>query len=252
MNFQKYCDLIQDDQKIKSEKTLLLTYTNSKNEAFSISPESIRLFLLFLLNNFDLVVSAWEKVSTRKENFYQYEEKSYREIYKSASDEELKIISSAGRSQTKALTKLIAKLIGFLSRKNYESPEKNTFFDKNYIKFALENWDNIMVSTPSKSGVINNENIKESFRIWMVKNGLPEKTASSYSETGITFCNKYLSRININEENLYKLNHKQVLNTLNELKKINDWLQADKNDNSMYSGACKWLFKIYRALRPVA
>ncbi|MGP5016526.1 McrB family protein [Vreelandella alkaliphila] len=241
MNFQKYCDLIQDDQKIKSEKTLLLTYTNSKNEAFSISPESIRLFLLFLLNNFDLVVSAWEKVSTRKENFYQYEEKSYREIYKSASDEELKIISSAGRSQTKALTKLIAKLIGFLSRKNYESPEKNTFFDKNYIKFALENWDNIMVSTPSKSGVINNENIKESFRIWMVKNGLPEKTASSYSETGITFCNKYLSRININEENLYKLNHKQVLNTLNELKKINDWLQADKNDNSMYSGACKKL-----------
>jgi hypothetical protein len=39
MSFQTYCDLIRDDQKVKAEKTLLLTYTNSKGEAFSISPE---------------------------------------------------------------------------------------------------------------------------------------------------------------------------------------------------------------------
>ena len=108
MNFQTYCDLISDDQKVKAEKTLLLTYTNSKGEAFSISPESIKLFLSFLLDNYDMVHSAWDKVPTRKDYIYQYEEKSYREIYKTASDEELKIISSTGRSQTKALTKLIA------------------------------------------------------------------------------------------------------------------------------------------------
>lgn len=115
MSFQTYCDLIRDDQKVKAEKTLLLTYTNSKGEAFSISPESIKIFLYFLLDNYDVVHSAWEKVPTRKDYIYQYEEKSYREIYKTASDEELKIISSTGRSQTKALTKLISKLIGFLT-----------------------------------------------------------------------------------------------------------------------------------------
>ena len=65
MNFQEYCDLINDDQKVKAEKTLLLTYTNSKGEAFSISPQSIKLFLSFLLGNYEVVHSAWANVSTR-------------------------------------------------------------------------------------------------------------------------------------------------------------------------------------------
>jgi hypothetical protein len=246
MNFQKYCDLIQDDQKVKAERTFLLTYTNSKGEAFSISPESIRLFLVYMFDNFDSVESAWKKIPSGKDNIFQYEEKSYREIYKSVSSEELKIISSSGRSQTKALTKLISKLIGFLSKNHYESPEINTFIDKDNIKAALDNWD-VVVSSEGTNEVVKtiDKDVKQAFKLWMLQKGLSEKTASSYSGTGITFCDKYLNNIKINTESLYQLTAEQVLHALNELKNIAEWLQADKSGNSMYSAACKKLAEFF-------
>lgn len=241
MSFQKYCDLISDDQKVKTDKTLLLTYTNSKGEAFSISPESIKIFLSFLLENYEIVHSAWAKVPTRKDYIYQYEEKSYREIYKSASDEELKIISSTGRSQTKALTKLIAKLIGFLTETPYESPEVNTFFEEGCLRLALEKWSDFLGKESLNKENISAVNIKEKFRLWMINKGLSERTASSYSGTGITHCDKYIHNINANVNSFYQLNSEQVLDALKELQKVGEWLQADKSGNSMYSAACKKL-----------
>ncbi|HGS4478969.1 TPA: McrB family protein [Vibrio cholerae] len=241
MSFQKYCDLISDDQKVKAEKTLLLTYTNSKGEAFSISPESIKLFLSFLLDNYDVVHSAWDKVPTRKDYIYQYEEKSYREIYKTASDEELKIISSTGRSQTKALTKLIAKLIGFLTESTYESPEVNTFFEEDRLRLALEKWSDLLGMDSSNKKNLSYLNIKEQFRLWMINKGLSERTASSYSGAGINYCDKYLNKVGVNVNSFYQLNSEQVLVALKELGQVGEWLQADKSGNSMYSAACKKL-----------
>ncbi|MCR8923770.1 hypothetical protein NO559_13395 [Dasania sp. GY-MA-18] len=241
MNFQKYCDLISDDQKVKAEKTLLLTYTNSKGEAFSISPESIKSFLCFLLDNYEAVHSVWAKVPTRKEYIYQYEEKSYREIYKSATDDGIKIISSAGRSQTKALTKLIAKLIGFLTSIPYQSPEVNTFFEEKHLRLALDKWSDFVGRESSNKEKLSAVNIKEQFRSWMINKGLSARTASSYSGAGVTYCDKYINDINANVSSFYQLNSEQVLNALKELGKVGEWLQADKSGNSMYSAACKKL-----------
>ncbi|GAA6186098.1 hypothetical protein [Aliiglaciecola sp. NS0011-25] len=241
MSFQTYCDLIRDDQKVKTEKTLLLTYTNSKGEAFSISPESIKLFLSFLLDNYDVVHSAWDKVPTRKDYIYQYEEKSYREIYKTASDEELKIISSTGRSQTKALTKLISKLIGFLTESTYESPEVNTFFEEDRLRLALEKWGDFVGMNTSNTKNLSKFNIKNQFRSWMINKGLSERTASSYSGSGINYCDKYINKIGVNVSSFYQLKSGQVLDALRELEQVAEWLQADKSGNSMYSAACKKL-----------
>ena len=241
MNFQTYCDLISDDQKVKAEKTLLLTYTNSKGEAFSISPESIKLFLSFLLDNYDEVHSAWDKVPTRKDYIYQYEEKSYREIYKTASDEELKIISSTGRSQTKALTKLIAKLIGFLTESTYESPEVNTFFEEAHLRLALEKWSDFVGMDLTNKKSLSSLNIKEQFRSWMINKGLSERTASSYSGAGINYCDKFINKVGVNVNSFYQLSSEQVLDALKELRQVGEWLQADKSGNSMYSAACKKL-----------
>ena len=241
MSFQTYCDLILDDQKVKAEKTLLLTYTNSKGEAFSISPESIKLFLSFLLDNYDVVHSAWDKVPTRKDYIYQYEEKSYREIYKTASDEELKIISSTGRSQTKALTKLISKLIGFLTESTYESPEVNTFFEEDLLRSALEKWGDFERMNSSNKKNLSKLNIKNQFRSWMINKGLSERTASSYSGAGINYCDKFINEIGVNVDSFYQLKSGQVLDALRELVQVAEWLQADKSGNSMYSAACKKL-----------
>lgn len=241
MSFQTYCDLIRDDQKVKAEKTLLLTYTNSKGEAFSISPESIKIFLYFLLDNYDVVHSAWEKVPTRKDYIYQYEEKSYREIYKTASDEELKIISSTGRSQTKALTKLISKLIGFLTESTYESPEVNTFFEEDRLRLALEKWGDFVGMNSLNKKNLSKLNIKNQFRSWMINKGLSERTASSYSGAGINYCDKYINKIGVNVNSFYQLKSGQVLDALRELEQVAEWLQADKSGNSMYSAACKKL-----------
>ncbi|HFG2216202.1 McrB family protein [Vibrio cholerae] len=241
MSFQKYCDLINDDQKVKAEKTLLLTYTNSKGEAFSISPESIKLFLLFLLDNYEVVHTAWATVESRKDYIYQYEEKSYREIYKSVSNEELKVISSTGRSQTKALTKLIAKIIGFLTESPYESPEVNTFFEEESLRLALHKWSDFVGMDFFNKEKLSDFNIKEKFKLWMINKGLSQKTASSYSGSGITYCDKYINHISPNVYSFYQLKSEQVLDALKELQKISEWLQADKSGNSMYSSACKKL-----------
>ena len=241
MSLQSYCDLISDDQKIKAEKTLLLTFTNSKGEAFSISPESIKLFLSFLLDNYDVVHSAWDKVPSRKDYIYQYEEKSYREIYKTVSYEDLKIISSTGRSQTKALTKLISKLIGFLTESTYESPEVNTFFTEDYLRLALEKWDNFLGVNSSNRKKLSKLNIKNQFRSWMINKGLSERTASSYSGAGINYCDKHINKVGVSVNSFYQLNSEQVLDALRELGQIDEWLQADKSGNYMYSAACKKL-----------
>tara|TARA_R110000744_G_scaffold380541_1_gene501871 strand:- start:2924 stop:4930 length:2007 start_codon:yes stop_codon:yes gene_type:complete len=238
MNFQDYSESIDKEQKITAEETFILTYTNSKNEAFSISPESIKSFLFFIIENYDFVLERWESVPTRKENFFQYEEKSYREIFKTANTDELKTISSAGRSQTKALTKLISKIIAFLTNLDYVEPEESTFFNKNEIKIALDSWNRIFANNTNEKIPVN---IKKMFRTWMLDRKLSERTASSYSGTGVTFCDKFIGRIGLTNSSLYELTSKQVLSALEQFKNIQEWQDADKSGNAMYSSACKKL-----------
>ena len=139
MNFEEYCELTQDKQKVNAEKSLLFTFTNSKDEEFSISPEKIHSFLVFAVENYHLIHNAWGNTPSKKADLHQYEEKSYRAIFKTASSPDLKIISSTGSSQTKALTLLISKLLGYLTGNKYSTPEENTYFQKSSIAQALSN-----------------------------------------------------------------------------------------------------------------
>ena len=241
MNFQEYCDLTQDTQKIHAEKTLLFTFNNSKNEEFSISPEKIHSFLIFSLNNYNQIYEAWVNTPTKKTEIHQYEEKSYRAIYKTASSPELKIVSSTGSSQTKALTLLISKLLGYLTGNDYTTPEENTFFDKESISLALDNWEKLHVSQTIKINKPDRANIKELFREWLLSKGLKPRTAISYSETAIKFNDKYLAEIGIQENSFYELSADKVLSALEALAGIDSWANVDKAGNGMYTTACKKL-----------
>ena len=238
MKFQNYCNEIDDEQKIIAEESLLFTYTNTKNEAFSISPENIKLFLTFILSNFDIVHDAWELVPTRKDEINKYEEKSYRQIYKSADTEELKTISSAGRSQTKALTKLISKLVSYLTASEYVTPEVNTFFTPDDISKALRNWDDLY----SKGTLVNRQNIHNTrikFYNWMIRKNLSERTAKSYSGPGISYTDKYIESIGFKQSSLYLCSESEVLEAIDLLKSNAEWLASDTSGNSMYSSACR-------------
>lgn len=247
MSFQKFCDAIKDEQKITAEKSLLLTYTNTKNEAFSISPENIRLFLVFVADNFESVYGSWSEIPSRKNKINKYEEKSYREIYKSAGADDLKTISSAGRSQTKALTTLITKLISFLTDSPYVSAEENTFLEKETIQLALNNWDKLTVGKTNDRRVLDVKSIQEDFRLWMIKAGLSERTAKSYSGLGISFSDKYIRTIGFKNTSFYELTPENILKGIELLKGVTEWRVANDSGNSMYSSACKKLVEYFHS-----
>jgi hypothetical protein len=83
--------------------------------------------------------------------------------------------------------------------------------------------------------------LRELFRLWMLEKGLSEKTARSYSGAAITLCDKYIQNINLNVKSFFQLTSNQVLDALKELEKVDEWVQANNNGNSMYSSACKKL-----------
>ncbi|MBB5186678.1 hypothetical protein HNQ57_000939 [Zhongshania antarctica] len=246
MNFQEYCNTVDEGQKVVVEEAVVLTYANSTNQEFSIPPEAIRLFLIFILDEYNAVYEKWEATPTRKAMFFQYEEKSYREIYKSVNKNDLGIIHSAGGSQTSSLTKLISKIISFLAGLDYVPPEENTYLTKDNIGTALSNWNNFfkleennLVSRRKYSS------IQSRFHGWMLQKGLSERTAYSYSATGIKFSDKYVGEIGIGESSLYELSSEGVINALNLLKSVPGWQEADIAGNSMYSAACKKLAEYF-------
>ncbi|AFT76667.1 hypothetical protein AMBLS11_00365 [Alteromonas macleodii str. 'Black Sea 11'] len=241
MNFEEYCELTQDKQKVNAEKSLLFTFTNSKDEEFSISPEKIHSFLVFAVENYHLIHNAWGNTPSKKADLHQYEEKSYRAIFKTASSPDLKIISSTGSSQTKALTLLISKLLGYLTGNKYSTPEENTYFQKSSIAQALSNWNKLDVPQTKEISSPDKRNIRELFRQWMLENGLSPRTANSYSGTAIKFNDKYLTDIGLKESSLYELSSDGVSATLEALYAIPSWKEADEGGNGMYSAACKKL-----------
>lgn len=245
MSFQFFCNKINDGQKITAEKTFLLTYTNTKDEAFSISPEIVRVFLNFFIDNYDDIYKVWESAPTKKESIVSYEEKSYRKIYKFADSGDLKLISSAGSSQTKALTQLISKIISFLAGVKYLPPEENTFFSKVYISKALSVWEKFFDKNKIGENSFNRDLFVKSFESWMISKGLSARTAKSYSGTGILFSDKFISDIDFNKESFYLCKPKKLLTALDLLRQIPEWLSADTAGNSMYSAALKKLAEYF-------
>ena len=142
MNFQEFCEVTEkvDHQKVFINNTFVISFSNTKNEQFSIDPGDIVRFLHFLSDNYSHIEDVWNNVETRKGLLTNYEEKSYREIYKAAGQvDDLRTISAAGRSQTKPLTMVIVKMICYLSQLQYVPVQNNTYFDKASIDKALSN-----------------------------------------------------------------------------------------------------------------
>lgn len=245
MTFQSYCNGIGDDQRVTAAETFLLTFTNTRDEVFTISPDSIKGFLSFLYENYENVSDQWSSIPSRKRILTQYEEKSYREIYRTANAvDDLKIITSTGRSQTKALTKLISKIISYLCGEQYNSPEENTFFSPSYIELSLSNWNKLTdesnANKESKKS-IKNKSAKEMFVDWLVFNeGLSAKSASSYAGS-IDFCDRQLSSVVKGKKSLYDMSSAEVLDAIEVLKNISTWSDTNKAGNYMYSSACKKL-----------
>jgi hypothetical protein len=241
MKFQEYCNDIGDKQKVTMEESLVVTYTNSRDEAFTISPETLKLFFQHLLDNYDNIFQRWALVPSRKKEITEYEEKSYREIYKSADSNKLKTISSAGSSQTKALTQLISKLLAFLTNTKYSGIEVNTLFTKERLAEAISNWESLFFAARPSSSIDKTAHIRERFYLWMINQGLKERTARSYSGPGIDLCDKFINRTSVHKESFYQCSSEEVLKGLSDLQSVPEWSSADKSGNNMYSSACKKL-----------
>jgi hypothetical protein len=131
------------------------------------------------------------------------------------------------------------------------APFAQTLYAANEIKKTIAVFDfdfmdkynlidnNVTLKKKTVKNVNNIEKNKDAFRKWMIQKGLSEKTALSYSVTGINFCDKYLESLNLNVKSLYQLDAVQALEVLARLNNIDEWLRADQRGNSMYSASCK-------------
>lgn len=242
MNFSNYCSKFSasDDQSVVTNETFVISFTNSRNEVFSIDPHDVIKFLEFLLDHYSDVEGVWKTVDQRKFNLYNYEEKSYRAIYKYSGDfEGLKIIGSLGGSQTKALTRVISKFICFLSGDSYSSVENNTFFVLDSINKALANKPIDIKALHSEAEIFqkNDESVKNRFAAWLKSKGLSERSVYSYAVTGMNKCESVLIHEKYPVKNIYLLTYEKALEALEVLKKNQSWVEANTSGNSMYSAA---------------
>ena len=235
MNFNDFCDLTKhiDGQEISSKQSLVITYKNSKGEAFNISPDEIIEFLKYASANYKDIYSAWEGIASRKSKITQYEEKSYRAIYNTASTiETLKAISTTGKSQTKSLTAVISKVICFLCKCSFQKIEDCSFFDLNSINKALgnitENIDNLLAIKKDPASQ------KEAFVLWLSSKGLKPKTIEQYSGTCISTAESILNKNGIIFEFYMTSSVEESKHNFDILSKIQEWNDKNESGNGMY------------------
>lgn len=235
MNFNEFCEYTQniDNQEIITKQATLISYKNSKGEMFHISPLEVIDFLTYISMHYNDVEDAWRVVPSRKDNIVNYEEKSYRAIYNCVSDiEDLKTISTTGKSQTKSLTSVISKIICFLTGKNFSRVEDCSFFDLDSINLALESAPkNIQESFIHHNKVLTS-NLRNEFYAWLTQEkGLSHKTAAQYSGICITSANALLGA-SFDFYNVSSLN--EAIGQSNVLATLPDWIDKNARGNGMY------------------
>ncbi|TNI83552.1 hypothetical protein CF116_02055 [Aeromonas veronii] len=180
MSFEDFCtkSMRYDKQRVQCQESFVISFNNEKDECFTIKPETLIAFLQFMLENYNQIENAWGSVPSKKNSLNIYEEKSYRAIYGKASDiDELKSISSIGRSQTKAITKVISKFIAYLLDEEYVGVESNTFFVDSYLKSALEKVaSGFKEYENKKSPSSSTPQLKVLFENWLAKQNLSTST----------------------------------------------------------------------------
>lgn len=241
MSFSDFCSAIDDGQKIVTREAFVLSFTNSADEVFNIDPDIIFQFMNSFVDNYDAVVERWLAVPTKKSSLDIYEEKSYRAIYKYFSSSELKVISSIGSSQTKALTQLLAKVISYLTDQNYTHPNESTFFEKQHFTQALVNWNKLFSSSDIANTIDDIEIVRERFRLWLLKEGQSERSARSHSTTSINTSDKRLKELEYGKKSLFLCTSEEVLVALSVLESDAEWSAKDSRGGNMYSVGVKKL-----------
>ena len=85
-NFTAFCKKIDDKYKVELEEDFVFKFTNSSGDVFNVNPCEVKDFIRFFIENYSSIENTWEKVPSRKKFIDQWEEKSYRAIYKYAED----------------------------------------------------------------------------------------------------------------------------------------------------------------------
>ncbi|WP_221410669.1 McrB family protein [Aeromonas enteropelogenes] len=242
MSFEDFCtkSMRYDKQRVQCQESFVISFNNEKDECFTIQPETLIAFLQFMLENYNQIENAWGSVPSKKNSLNIYEEKSYRAIYGKASDiDELKSISSIGRSQTKAITKVISKFIAYLLDEEYVGVESNTFFVDSYLKSALEKVasgfkayenQNIKAQSPSTP------QLKVLFENWLSKQSLSTSTIKKYSEQCIAKADDVVSSIDESLPRFYSVSDIGVCEKLISILLGSDtWKDLNTAGNGMYS-----------------
>jgi hypothetical protein len=245
MRFQDFCEIANEKEKqsnrqiVTATNTFVISYTNKTGKQFTVDPKDIVSFLEVLKKNYKYF---YEKCTNPEgeDNFANYNEDRYRAIYKLAGEfDGLAAISSAGGSQTRPITMVIAKLICYVANFEYVPIEENTFFDEKSI-------ENFLVRLPESIGDFDSNRIsidnshKEIFKRWMRKNGLSERSIYSYSETSMNYAKSLLHKIGEEYKDIYDVKSSvDVLSLLERLQQQQEWKDKDYTGKNMYSGALK-------------
>ncbi|MFM4937702.1 McrB family protein [Aeromonas enteropelogenes] len=242
MSFEDFCtkSMRYDKQRVQCQESFVISFNNEKDECFTIQPETLIAFLQFMLENYNQIENAWGSVPSKKNSLNIYEEKSYRAIYGKASDiDELKSISSIGRSQTKAITKVISKFIAYLLDEEYVGVESNTFFVDSYLKSALEKvasgfkaYENQNIKAQSLS----TPQLKMLFENWLSKQSLSTSTIKKYSEQCIAKADEVVSSIDESLPRFYSVSDIGECEKLISILLGSDtWKDLNTAGNGMYS-----------------
>ncbi|WP_018293891.1 McrB family protein [Mariprofundus ferrooxydans] len=246
MSFQDFCEDISkaDHQRVSTNESFVISYSNRSNEMFSIDPFDVKKFIEFLVANYSDVEDIWSSIPSRKQSITNYEEKSYRAIYKLAGksdDLNVKAVSTTGGSQTLALTQIISKLICYLIDKEYSRVQENTFFDIDSLKTVMDKWPSDMLETlrGPKPMQLTSGNMKQAFKVWMKNEGLSQRTINSYAETGISVCQQYLERDQVLSGDLYASSVDEIDSFIQVLNNNQEWSLKNQTGNQMYSSAIR-------------
>jgi hypothetical protein len=238
MSFQDYCRKLFDaeEQNVSINNTFVIGFNNKNGKKFTIDPSDAINFMKFLDQSYTKCHTAWGRVESRKEKYTMYEGKSYRAIFQSAADDvNLVAISTLGGSQTSQLTRVISKLICYLGHFDYVGVEKNTYFDPDSVKKALDAVPVDLASLASTAQLKKLDDLEGRFRGWMRKNNLSEKTIDSYSVACVNLANQLLRGIDANFSGIFSISNLTILDEqLRKLDGDKEWEDRNVRGNGMY------------------
>lgn len=239
MSFQDYCSqlTIDDDQKISINNTFVIHFTNRNGKTFPIDPSVAIRFIEFLDLSYDKCSAAWKSIPSRKPSYTQYEEKSYRAIFQSASiEEDLNAIYTLGGSQTRQLTVLLSKLISYLGDLKYEGIDTNTHFDQVSVRKALSAAPSKLKTLSDVSTALKNISLEERFVRWMQSGNLAESSIKKYSKDTPSLIQKLIGSVDAGFHGLFSIADLNTLEALiGTLKSIPEWNESNASGNGMFS-----------------